>query len=366
MDTERALTTSWSAILRVFARVVDLDATAKEYKAFQRPRKITSAQDLLRLALAFGAGIDSYRSLSAWALVVGLGNLSDVAIIQRLRCSSEWLVFLAGRLLSSLFIPDSSIRVDRPIRIIDASCISKPGSKGTDFRLHGVFDPNRQTFTQLELTDVKGGERISRFSIKKGEIWLADRGYIAVHGLRHVLNAGADIIVRIGWRAMRLFHIGGDRFELIKALRTAGDRLDLNLEVEDVKNGGSRVPVRLVAMRKSPQNAEKERRRVRSDAKRKGKQPTAETLEAADWIILITTLPESEFSADSILQIYRIRWQIEIGFKRLKSINLLDRLKARDDALGRSWIAANLILAILISYQCQDFLDSPPCAACQA
>jgi len=140
MNILHALTRSWSGSLSVSAGIVDLDASAWEYKAFQRPREIRSADDLLRLALAYGAGLGSYRTLSAWALAVGLGDLSDVAVLKRLRGASGRLLFLAGRLLASLYVSENRIDLDRPVRIIDASCVSKPGCKGTDFRLHGVYD----------------------------------------------------------------------------------------------------------------------------------------------------------------------------------------------------------------------------------
>lgn len=322
MNMQRALTGSWSGSLSVIAGIVDLDASVREYKAFQRPREIRSADDLLRLALAYGAGLGSYRTLSAWALAVGLGNLSDVALLKRLRGASDWLLFLAGRLLASLYVSKYQIELDRPIRIIDASCISRPGSKGTDFRLHGVYDPRQNAFTQLELTDAKGGERLSRFSVKKNEIWLADRGYIAVHGLSHVTKGGGDFVIRVGWNAMRLFHPGGERFDLLDALRKVGKRLDIILEAEDRKNGGIRVPVRLIAMRKSTEHAAKERRRIRQEAKRKGKTPTAQTLEAADWIVLVTSLDREAYATDWIFALYRIRWQIEIGFKRMPRLTV--------------------------------------------
>ncbi|WP_408734707.1 transposase [Kozakia baliensis] len=45
---------------------------------------------------------------------------------------------------------------------------------------------------------------------------------------------------------------------------------------------------------------------------------------------------------------YRLRWQIELAFKRLKSGLGIDALQARDSQLARFWLAAHLILGLLI------------------
>ena len=64
-----------------------------------------------------------------------------------------------------------------------------------------------------------------------------------------------------------------------------------------------------------------------------------------------------------MLQAYRVRWQVELAFKRLKSLLELDRLPTKCPALARSWLLAHLILALLIDDLSQEVLDSPPCAA---
>ena len=178
--------------------------------------------------------------------------------------------------------------------------------------------------------------------------------------MRHVLHGGGDFLIRAGWNALRWRCPDGSPFDLFAALRRAGDRLDQWITVADPKNDEP-LRVRLIAARKSPEAAEKDRRHIRQQAKRKGKTPDARTLEAADWIILITSL-ESVPTID-VLALYRLRWQIELAFKRLKSLAGLDLLPARSAALGRAWIAAKLIIATLIGWTIQGFLEAPPCEA---
>ncbi|MBI3513394.1 MAG: IS4 family transposase [Proteobacteria bacterium] len=344
----------WQQLISAVVAEVDLEALARQTGAFKRRRGVRSEADLLRLALAYASGQGSLQTTAAWAARAGVAELSDVALLKRLRKAADWLIAIAGQLLSSRL--DASA-LARPLRLIDATCISKPGSTGTDWRLHAVFDPARQAFVQFDLTDAKGAERFDRFPITPGEIWIGDRGYIGCSGLRHVLDHGADFLIRAGWNAFRWREPTGGAFDLFKVLRTSGDRLDRQVIIE--AKDASEIKVRLVAVRKSPEAAEKDRRRLRADAKRKGKHPDARSLEAAEWIILVTSL--DSLPIDDILALYRLRWQIELAFKRLKSIGGLDQLPARTPPLARAWIAAKLIIATLIGHTIQDLLDSPPC-----
>ena len=86
------------------------------------------------------------------------------------------------------------------------------------------------------------------------------------------------------------------------------------------------------------------------------------TLEAAEFMMVLTSLSAESFTAGQILALYRLRWQIELAFKRLKSLMHLDRLPAKDPDLARAWIYSHVLLAILIDEMTQDILDSPPCA----
>src|SRR3546814_4177071 len=72
-------------------------------------------------------------------------------------------------------------------------------------------------------------------------------------------------------------------------------------------------------------------------------------------MMLLTTLPAETADPDRVLALYRLRWQIELAFKRLKSLLHIDRLTAKDPRLARCWLAANLVAALLIDRMSQDF-----------
>jgi hypothetical protein len=76
----------------------------------------------------------SLRLVAFWAFLQGIGYLSDVAVLKRLRNCTEWLGVLTGELLRrrcQAFQQTVPVR----LRLMDASVITRPGSKGTDWRL---------------------------------------------------------------------------------------------------------------------------------------------------------------------------------------------------------------------------------------
>ena len=83
------------------------------------------------------------------------------------------------------------------------------------------------------------------------------------------------------------------------------------------------------------------------------------TVQAAGFLMVLTSLPANVDAAE-VLATYRVRWQIELAFKRLKSLLGLDRLPAKSRSLARSWLFSHLILALLIEDVAQDVLDAPP------
>jgi IS4 transposase len=79
-------------------------------------------------------------------------------------------------------------------------------------------------------------------------------------------------------------------------------------------------------------------------------------------LVLLTSLGTGDATPDQLLQLYRKRWQIEIAFKRLKSLIRFDRLPAKEPRLAKAWLCAHLILAIFIDAITPHLRDSPPSA----
>jgi len=366
MQNPRSLTADhFSDVLRRLPGSLDLDVLARETGAIQRKREVIDGSSLLRLALARGPGGLSLRETSCWASLSGTAELSNPGVHYRLKQAAPFFEALVEHLLLDK-VPGADLRwPDRRLCLADGTCISKPGSKGTDWRVHGVFDLGRGGFSHLELTDYHGGEGLDRGTAQPGEIWIGDRNYARTKILKRFVaeSAGkADFIVRIGWNALQLRTTSDEAFDLIEYLQSLPVDLDSHekaLHAVASRDAGA-LPVRLIVRRKTPEATEATRLALRRNAAKKGKKLDPRSLIAAEFMILGTSLPAKGYAAADIMVVYRLRWQIELAFKRLKSLLHIDRMPTRTEQASRTWIYAHLILALLCDDLSQDFLDSSP------
>jgi hypothetical protein len=252
---------------------LDLDQLAREHKAIQRGRKIKTGAELLRLALARGPGGMSLRDAADWAGVVGLATLSNPAVKYRLDQSVDFLKAVTDHLLAAKSASQALHWPGRTIRVADGTCIAKPGSKGTDWRVHGVFDLGAGGFSNLELTDVKGAETLTYGAPVAGEVRIADRGYSRAKASHRFLRDGggkADLIVRLKWNSFHLTAADGAAFDLIDHLATLpNDQVPHEVDVQALVRKGVTMPVRLIILRKPPEAVEATRKTLHAQASRK-------------------------------------------------------------------------------------------------
>ena len=361
MDTMRVLEYQWPYLQSFLASSDVIEESAREYGALRRKRRVDSGSTLLRLALAYGFCGMSLRQTAAWAEAAGVASLSDVALLNRLRSACDWLGHLLVRKLAERASPPEGCT--RRLRLVDATTVSKPGSTGTDWRVHLGMDLGAFQIDHIELTDERGGETLKRFHFGHGDLVIADRGYAHRAGLAAVVNAGADFIVRIPWNNLPLQDRQGGPFDLFAFLRELPEatpgQIDLLVRA-DQKNGIAAIPVRLVAIRKTELAAAEARKQILRMAAKKGKTPDPRTLEAAGYIILGTSLDPTSFPPDQVLDLYRFRWQIEIAFKRLKGLLELDELPAKDPSLARTFIYSKLLAALVLDDFTHAYLSFSP------
>lgn len=363
------LDTQWSDLTASVSTAIDLEATARTSGALVRRRGVRSAETLLRLALAYGPGGLSLRGAAAWAGVSGLANLSDTAVMNRLRHAAGWLGEVAGALLrrAAAASPVPGPLPGRRLRIVDASTVTGPGGR-PKWRLHASYDPVAGRFTGIELTDDRGAEGFGRTAWQPGEVALGDRCYARPPALRRLLAADIDFIVRTGWTRLRLLEPDGApvAWERIFASLPVGGVTERAVSVDYSGNGArsrgkAALPVRLVVLRLAPaaaaRAAKAQHRRQNRCRSHRPLQPL--TVQATGYLMLVTSLP-AEVPAADVLEAYRLRWQVELAFKRLKSLLGIGRLPVRSEALARSWLFAHLIMALLIEDASKELLASHP------
>lgn len=351
----------WPEVSARFPAGFDLEATARSRGAFTRVREIKNAATLLRLALAYGGLGMSLRETCAWAEAGEIARLSDPSLLERLCKAAPWL----GDIVAALIAEQTKVPAGRfagyRLRVLDGTSICQPGADRTTWRLHVGYDLATAQVDQLELTDIHGAENLQRLTYAPGNIVLADRYYARPRDLRPVIDAGADFIVRTGWNSLRLLQTNGEPFDLFAALAAQQQQEgELQVRIHEGVTAATPLVLRLVVRRKDPQQVEAEHKRLRKDASKRGKQPDPRSLEAAKYILLLTSLPATTFPPTDILTLYRFRWQIELAFKRFKSLAGLDSLPAKKPELAQAWIYARLIVAIIAEQIAGQVPDSPP------
>lgn len=352
-------------VLRRLPSTLDLDRLARETKAIERKREVASGADLLRLALARGPGGLSLSETAAWATMLGLAEMSDPAVKYRLDKAVEFLDAVMACQLAEKAAGGAVRWAGRILRCSDGSCFRERGSKTTSWRLHAVYDLGRGGFSHLELTDKHGAEAIERGATIPGEIRIGDRYYArapSLHRFRQQSADQPDFMVRVGWNALSLTRQDGSGFDLITHLGVLPDDMVPHEVIVQAKVGplDPPLPLRLIIQRKTPEATEAARKTLRREASRKQKMLDPRSLVAAEFMILGTSLPTEGYPAEEILAVYRLRWQIELAFKRLKSLLRMDRIPTHTERASRSWLTAHLILALLCDDLSQEFLDSSP------
>lgn len=334
----------------------DLDRTAREQKALVRQRKLKGAVNLLRVVLAYAVCDWSLRLVGAWAVIQGIANLSDVAWLYRFYQCGPWLGRLIGQVLQQRNATLHLLQGVR-LRIVDATVISKPGSTGTDWRVHLSFDLGQMCLDGIEVTDAQGGESLARFAPRADEIYVADRGYCAANGLGSLLSRLGRLVVRINWHNLPLRTELGQRLDLIHWLKGLSTMTERAVRISTAQGD---FPVRLIACPLPAQQAERARERVVKQARKKGRPVSHPTWLAAGFVILVTNLPHDTWEASRVIYLYRLRWQIELQIKRLKSLLQLDHLRAQEPRLAQTYLLAKLLAALLLDELVQQSQATAP------
>lgn len=348
------MNTDWKYLCQYFP--ANLSALAKGCGAVDRWRNIKNGEELLRVILAYAMEDLSLRSTAAWSSQTAL-ELKDTSVLHRLRKAPPLLEKVLAHLLSQRLRAEPAPGPE--FRINDATVLSIPGSQGTDWRLHAVYDPAQCRLRRVEITDSHGGERLDRDRPRPGDIVCGDRGLAHARGIHAVSEAGAYVLLRMHWQNIRLEDAEGQALELNKILKrvAAGDTGTIAYVP---LSGKPPLRVRLLMRPLPSEAANRSRRKLRRNAAKKGRTPNATALRLAGYFCVLTTLPEPLASDDVVLELYRIRWQIELFFKRCKGILHFDQLRAFDPDLVRTYCLAKLIEVALIQSLQEDVISFSP------
>ena len=328
----------------------DLASSAQRCGFVRRTTGRVDAEMWLRLILMHVAGGLSLKQTMLRAAELAWCELSHVALFKRLRVAHEWLSELCGGLLEwqRKSLGESHAWPEGwKVRLIDATDVQEPGSTGTSWRIHYSLSMPNMVCDHYEITDEKGGEKFGRFQFSKGELAVADRGYSHRAGVAHVIDSGAHALVRWNPASFPLENSNGVADDMLKWLRKLPKTVARERNVQ-FRHEGRIYPMRLCATRKGRLATETARKKAQKAAKKNGHEIQAETLEYAEYVMVLCSADWRSVSLDSALNLYRGRWQVELVFKRLKSLLQAGHVPKESDASARAWMQAKILSALLI------------------
>jgi hypothetical protein len=324
---------------------------AKEFGALQRARHIKTPEELLRLNLMYLTEGKSMAGTSAILNLSGEATMSKVAVFKRIQRSGEWLEWMCKNIYrrAGLLIEKPQWLKDRNVLLIDGSADVKGGSsKRHYFMLHYSMDLFTLTAREFLITDEKTGERLVNFKqVGDADIVIADRAYGTTAGIAHLNEHGADYILRLRAGAFTIYDKNGQAIDLMEQFSRlmAWNYGEVTGWLDSM---GGKVPVRICAVRKDIFTTWKgmERLKKENQRKRHGKPVSVLQQEYNNYIMVVTSLGK-EIATKQVLELYRTRWQIEIAFKRLKSLFEYNEMPARKKENIKTWFYGKMLLAAL-------------------
>lgn len=318
-------------------------------------QKVTDISVALRLVLHYVSERGSMRRTVAAAAAAGLVEISQVGLF-------KWMAKI-GRYLQALIEQMVDTDAYAPSRwgyvliAADATCVQRPGSKGTTARLHYALQLSNLRPRDIRVTDESVGETMRHFDVRAGELWIADRGYSNPPCVESVLSRGADILVRLNRHSMPLLTAGGESIDVLQELKREPARGRARERKVYVRMQDGRMFASRLCWMRLPQS---EANKAKARAKRQGVRGAE--LQAAEYVVVLTTAEREKINTEQALELYRARWQVELDFKRDKSIGQLDTLPSMIPKTIHAWLCAKVLLDIIVRRLAAQDVCVPPCA----
>ena len=318
---------------------------ARAFKAFVRAKKVKTPAQLLRMVFLY-CGLDKPLREVAGTFTVLYESITDQSVAERLRACGPWVQAMLRQMVPMAAV--APLPAGRRFVVLDASSIQAPGAAGTDHRLHLAMDLVSLQFLEVLGSDVHTGETLKHFTFAPGDVAVADRGYAQCQGMHAAVAQGADLIIRLNPFSVVLSDTAGAPVELCVTLKRQQTETLRTLAVTLRAAGGQHeVQGWVHAYRLNAEQANRARHKCRQGHK-KGT-PSAASLLLAGWVLVFTTLAPAVLTAQTIMALYRCRWQVEIAIKRWKSVLDVDALRAKATSpLAEVWLHGKLLYALML------------------
>jgi len=367
MTTVADLTQALQALFTTTA-----DHLARRTGFVQRTSKLTGAAFVQALVFGWLANPQaSVEALAQAAAAVGVA-ISAQGLDQRFTEAAA--TFLEHMLTAAVQTVIAADPVAIPLLerfsavvLLDSSTITLPAalalwwpgcSTGTAaLKLHVRYDLCRGCLSGLVVQEGRISDRSTTLQtapLPRGALRISDLGFFTLAVFAAMTAQGVYWLSRLapGTAVYTPDGVRWDVLDLLAAQDTATVDLTVTLGVDH------RLPGRLLAVRVPEEVVTQRRRRLRAEAKRRGRTPSAAQLAWCAWTIVVTSVPPSVLSLREALVLLRARWQIELLFKLWKSHGHIDESRS-----ANPWRVLTEVFAKLLAMVVQHWLLLVSCWA---
>lgn len=327
----------------------DYENDCIEQGAIVRKRGVSSPADLMMLSLFHLHNGCSLLEISEIARITRLGTMSDVAFMKRFEKCGNWFKVINEKMMTNQVIdyPKPKWMEGKTVVAVDASDVAEKGRSGRIYRLHYALDIFKMSSIAHKITTNKTGESLVNFTFNPEQLVIADRAYCTIKSIEHCNRYKSKYILRIRKNSFTLRDAQDEKINLVEMLANLKHEEFLDLSAFATNAEGDKVEIRVCATRKSDEAIAKTQKKLRRQESRKQHDISDETKAFNEYIIVVSNLDNS-ILATEILGAYRLRWQVEIYFKRLKSILNFGELPKRRNESIVAWLNGKMMIALLI------------------
>lgn len=337
----------------------DYEKECYEKKAIRRKRTIKNPLDLMILLLYYLYDNHSLVDVSQFAILKNIGNISDTALIKKFIQCKDWIKWLISKTIPNEIIHYKKPEELEPYKVIavDACDIVQKGAVKKTWHLHYGINLFSLTCNQFKLTEQSRGENLKNFEIKEKDLIIADRAYGTITSIEYCLKSGGEFIIRIKNKPFNLYNQDGEKILLSDWFKTIREKAQ-ELTIYIKGSNKNLIPLRICAAKKTKEEILIEEKRLKRLESKKQTTYSEDTKFTHQFVFVITSLPCS-VSAEKVLEFYRLRWQVELVFKRYKSLLGLGNIPTKTKESSEVWLNGKMFLGLLIEKYLGDIDFSP-------
>lgn len=317
--------------------------------AITRRRGVANPADLMMLAMFHLQNGCTLLEISEVARITKLGEMSDVAFMKRFEKCGNWFRTINKKIATKELInyQKPNWMEEKIVVAVDATDVVEKGRSGRTYRLHYAFDFFKMGSVDHMITDVNVGESLVNFKLKPEYLVIGDRAYSTIRGIAHCEKNGAEFILRMRKNSFTVRNEKGETIDFLETIKSAGGKDHADVWAFATNLDGEKVPIRICAKRKDPEAIIRTQKRLKRKESKKQLLMSDEAKVFNEYIVIVTNLND-DIPAEEILEAYRLRWQVEIYFKRLKSVLDFGELPKRRLGSVIAWLNGKLMIALLI------------------